>query len=97
MKIFLDDMRQPPDGTWAVCRTAREALHFLELCDVSVISLDHDLGDGVPTGYDVCKWIECKVHYDDSYVPPEMKIHSANPVGRKNMKAAIESINRFRR
>lgn len=96
MKIFLDDMRKPPDETWAVCRTAREAIHLLTAGHAEIISLDHDLGDGVLTGYDVCKWIESQVYFDDSYTPPEMKIHSGNPVGRKNMKAAIDSIKRFR-
>ena len=62
---------------------------------VDVISLDHDLGEDTPTGYDVLKMLEQMAHEEDRRVPFEILIHSANPVGRKNMEAAIASIQRI--
>ena len=95
MKVFLDDIRQPPDSSWYICRSYKEAIMNLETGMVEIISLDHDLGEEM-TGYDVAKWIEEKVWMDDDFCPPEILIHSANPVGRSNIEAAIKSIYRQR-
>ena len=106
MKIFLDDVRDAPDGVnvpafwdagWIVVRTAKEAIEFLEIASVEVISLDHDLGNDIAnqTGYDVAKWIEERVANDCNYFPPMILIHSANPVGRRNIAAACDSIERM--
>jgi hypothetical protein len=63
---------------------------------ITKISLDHDLGDdqALGTGLDVLRWIEERVATTD-YVLPEISIHSMNPVGRRNMQLAIESINKI--
>jgi len=92
MKVFLDDIRNPPDSSWNLVRTFSEAIKYLETGKVETISLDHDLG-GILTGYDVAVWIEEKVWTGDFY-PPEILIHSANPVGRANIEAAKASIYR---
>lgn len=71
------------------------------------LGLDWELYDGQmpwdefmslsPTGYDVLCWIEKEVAQGNKKVCPDtMLIHSANPVGRKNMQLAIDSINRLR-
>jgi hypothetical protein len=47
MKIYLDDIRTPLDGGWEVVRTCNEFKNLIkkiELKDVELISLDHDLG-----------------------------------------------------
>lgn len=93
-KVFLDDIRMPPDNSWVIVRDVKQAQHLLRSEAVEVLSLDHDLGDDVPTGYDLVKWIEEEV-FHGRLIPPVMKIHSANPVGRKNMEAGIQSINRM--
>jgi hypothetical protein len=92
MKIFLDDIRNAPDDSWTVVRTAQEALKLLKEGNVEVISLDHDLGSGKLTGYDVVKWIEKEVFLKKEYKSPAIQIHSANPVGRQNISAAIKRI-----
>lgn len=93
MKIFLDDIREAPQG-WDKFETVEAVKHYISNgYPITHISLDHDLGDNVPTGYDLCKWIEEQV-YRCNYKPPILTIHSANPVGRKNMQAAIDSISR---
>jgi hypothetical protein len=54
--------------------------------------LDHDLGDDQRgTGYDVLLWIEEAVHLRN-FVPPRMRVHSANASARLRMQAAMASI-----
>lgn len=47
IKLYLDDVRSPPDDTWTVVRTAEEAKALLDdpTIDVEAASLDHDLGE----------------------------------------------------
>ena len=47
MRLYLDDVRNPPDdggGPWTICRTAEEAKALLMLGPVNEATLDHDLG-----------------------------------------------------
>ena len=95
MKIFLDDIREAPVG-WARTYTAEETIELLANCNVDEISLDHDLGEGKVEGYRVLTWIEEQI-YKNFYTPPKIRVHSANPAGRKRMEAAAKSIERMRR
>jgi hypothetical protein len=45
VRLFLDDIRLPPDDTWTVCRTAEEARGLLLAGPIDVATLDHDLGE----------------------------------------------------
>src|SRR4051812_24744480 len=104
-KIWLDDVRPAPDG-WEWCKTAEDAIMIIRvdafmndvgtphLTQISDISLDHDLGEGVKTGYDVVKELEWCVAHCQGYRVPNITIHSMNPVGRENMQRAIDSIRR---
>lgn len=106
MKIFLDDdpIRDSwVDDTWTIVRTAWECLDLIaENCgQVEILSLDHDLGDDplAGDGYLVVKTLEEVVGRGEMrpiLLPKKITIHSANPVGRKNMQAAIDSIERMR-
>ncbi len=99
--IWLDDIRDPPDLSWRVERTARAAWNAIRdnyaQGNTIVASLDHDLGileDGTEeTGYDLLTWIEREVFLGSM---PNLNIsfavHSANPVGIQNMNKAIHSI-----
>lgn len=91
MKIYLDDLREVPDKSWTLVRTPQEAFKLIMSGQVELASLDHDLGSGQPTGYDVLKWIEEEV-FNNNFVPPAFQIHTANPVGRRNMYAVIKKI-----
>lgn len=93
MNVYLDDVREALPG-WTLVRTAAEAIALLEGGEVINLSLDHDLG-GDSTAMEVVNWIEEAVVYRDFH-PPEMVIHSANPVGRANLQRAIDSITRQR-
>lgn len=45
-KLFLDDVRKPPDSTWAVVRNHGAFVRYIEENGVpEVISFDHDLAD----------------------------------------------------
>ena len=94
MKIFLDDVRSAPDKSWTVCRTAKEALAFLNFGVVTEISFDHDLGPCEFTGYFVASKIE-ELVYQKVIKMPKWTIHSANPVGRARIKSALQSAERF--
>ncbi|WP_164017536.1 TipAS antibiotic-recognition domain-containing protein [Pyxidicoccus trucidator] len=94
MKVYLDDERPTPEG-WVPVRWPEEAISLLEGGQVAELSLDHDLGDDEHgTGYDVLLWVEEAVA-TRGFVPPRMRVHSANSSARLKMEQAIERIERF--
>jgi hypothetical protein len=93
MRIYLDDERTPPEG-WHLVSTPREAIECLQTGSVEEISLDHDLGDGPANGYQVILWIEEAVALR-RFVPPKIRVHSANPSARQKMESGIRSICRL--
>ena len=94
MKVYLDDLRPTPGG-WVHVYWPEEAVELLKTGKVEIISLDHDLGDDDRgTGYDVILWIEEAVA-TAGFLPPEIRIHSANSSAREKMAAGINSIIRL--
>jgi len=94
MKVYLDDERMAPRG-WHQVRWPEEAIRLLESGRVTVISLDHDLGDDERgTGYDVILWLEEAVA-SKGFHPLEMRAHTANSSARIRMEAGILRIERF--
>lgn len=84
-KLFLDDIRSPPDDSWTVVRSFQEFRNYIlnnKMPDL--ISFDHDLGaddDGpLPTGMDCAKWL-----VKEGFLINDFLVHSANPVGRANI------------
>lgn len=96
-KLWLDDLRSAPDTTWRTVKTAPDAIDWLQRSFFDVVSLDHDLGEPENgTGYDVLVWLERAVAEGDWRTAiPELRIHSANPVGRTRMAMAIDAIERL--
>jgi hypothetical protein len=93
MKVYLDDERNTPEG-WVRVYWPEEAIDLLKSDKVTELSLDHDLGDDDHgTGYDVVLWIEEAVFTLD-FVPPKMKVHSANTSARHKMELGIMNIER---
>jgi len=95
--LWVDDERPLPsdyaaDG-WDITTTSWGALVALETNQYEIISLDHDLGCFVGnkeiTGYDILTWLIYRKQ-DGNYVPTEVRIHTANPVGRKNMTETLD-------
>ena len=60
MKLFVDDIRNAPDDTWHVARTALEAIRAIARYDFEVISLDHDISHQVSIGSDLERPFPCK-------------------------------------
>jgi len=92
MKLFIDDVRNAPDNSWTVARNYKEAISYLTGNEqITHLSFDHDLGNNSRSGYDIAKWIEKKVIEGKFILPQNVYIHSANPVGVKNILAALKS------
>lgn len=84
INLYVDDLRECPKG-FVIARTVNEAKDYLQNNQVSIISLDHDLGEDslgrlLPTGYDLVKYI-C----EKGIKVEKIFLHTDNPVGRDNM------------
>lgn len=97
--IWLDDERDPVDHGFyegaLVFKTAEALKTWLEACEDwghVTMSLDHDLGSGRMTGYDLMVWMEEQVLVNGRNPPFRIYIHSQNPVGREQMRACRYSI-----
>lgn len=94
MKLFVDDLRDPPDSTWIVARTGWQALHLIDLLDFTEISLDHDLASFIGykeiTGRDILNYL-IQMKHDGKVVPSIVKVHSANVVGCQTMEEDIQT------
>ena len=90
IKVWLDDERKMPENFTTHVKTADEAIALLAGGNVELISLDHDLGEGAKTGYDVARWIEGAAQ-SKSLKPVQVLYHTQNPVGKENMRAAIRA------
>lgn len=90
MKVYLDDMREPPPG-WTLCRWPKEVIALLETGEVTHLSLDHDLGCDIRNGYDVLVWLEEAVALR-GFRPPRIRVHTANPAAMERMHAAARKI-----
>lgn len=90
-KLWVDDERAAPEG-WVHVHTVPQAKLLLATGDVTWLSLDHDLGDDAGgTGHDIALWLE-ELVITRGFKPPRITTHSANPVGRQNIKATVRSI-----
>lgn len=86
MKLWLDDVRDPPDDGWNVVRSYAEFIQWLIQNGLpGVVSFDHDLGEG-PSGYDAAKWmIE---HYG---MPRIWYVHSMNYHGCRRIRELLNA------
>jgi len=94
--LWVDDVRNLPkqyDG-WDVARSYEDAIRMLSRTDYPIVSLDHDIAsfreDGREmTGYDVALWL-AERKMNGEYVPPDVRVHSANPVGGPRIQGVID-------
>lgn len=92
MKLWIDDVRTPPNEEWVWAVTSNEAIAILGYlqeegmlwCPRESVSFDHDLGGDDTTRPVVIWMIENNFRFDLYYV------HSANPVGREWLEGMIE-------
>lgn len=79
INVYLDDFRPCPKG-FVLARNMEECLTLLSNSKVNILSLDHDLGIGEPTGYDLVRQMVEKGYYAN-----EIYLHSSSASGRMNM------------
>lgn len=89
--LFLDDTRlpqtDPPEGEWVVARSMEEVKSIISTRgSPSYVTFDHDLGEDVPNGQDVARWM---VEHD--HLPDQWGVHSANQVGADRIRAICKS------
>ena len=98
MKLWIDDVREPPYGyRWA--RSVNEAKLIIRDYEtmlkasggkvryqIELIDIDHDAGDFAKDGGDYIKLLDWLEETGRNY---PIRIHSMNPVGRENMRAII--------
>lgn len=82
MYLLIDDCRTNGD---VVATTAEAGRAMLQAGQAhwSCIGFDHDLGSD-ETGYDVLNWA-----IERNLLPHRVQLVTSNPVGRKNMTAAL--------
>lgn len=93
MKLWLDDLREPPDDSWTWARTYAEAEQAMRSLEVTDASLDNDLGEGEPEGRRLVHWM-CE---HDVWPRATIAVHSANPVASEYMVGMIERYGPFQR
>lgn len=95
--LFIDDIRNPEDvalsGLWSnasirLARTVEDAIRLIETHELpELISFDHDLGADQPAATKIM-WHLINGHLDEKWDCSKIKevtIHSANPVGSRNL------------
>lgn len=100
MKILIDDRKSflPNDETPDVIFRNPDAFWGWPLGIHDEIYLDHDLGEGKPTGYDIIVELERMVHESENakaWFPRKIVCVSLNGAGRKRIELVIESIKRM--
>jgi hypothetical protein len=90
MKLWLDDLRPvPKNEEWVLCKSVNEAIAVMLTGEVLYASLDHDLGIWASEGGDGTALVDWMAEHN-IWPKTGIAVHSANPVGAKNMLATIE-------
>jgi len=100
--LWLDDERDPNDpiiqreygstGDEVWVKTVEEVIPYLT-GGLESISFDHDLGEG-QTGYDLARLIEVAA-FHNKLTRFNWRVHSANPVGKRNIRVAMMAADRY--
>jgi len=77
--LYMDDWRPCPEG-FALARTGEECLEMLKVCEVGILSLDHEMGPGELSGSEVAARIVANGTF-----PREIYLHTSSEYGRRSM------------
>jgi hypothetical protein len=104
MKIWLDDVREPPiikgmmhpGQRWKWVKTPLEFIDnvYTNLWfenEIEEISFDHDLGV-CADGYICARWLILTYELLGKQLP-KLSVHSQNPVGRERLERLFEEVN----
>lgn len=94
MNIWLDDQRPMPFNFDVHVKTAAEAIVFLRTGHATAISLDNDLGEGMPEGYTVAAYIE-RAAAEGTLPKLHLYAHTDNLPRREYMKQAFRNAMRY--
>lgn len=85
IKLWIDDLRTPPNDTWIWAKTSQEALDIINehKNDIEAVSFDHDLGRD-----DTSRRVALHMAEFECF-PEKCWVHSMNPVGAKYIKDTI--------
>lgn len=89
-KLWVDDLRTPPDDSWVWAKTCAEAIRVLAADEVVAMSLDHDMGGAMgceETSRPIVMWL-CEQL--ENRWPLAITIHSWNPIGAVWLKGMCE-------
>lgn len=76
---------------WTIAKTVAEAKALVEqLGFPSFVSFDHDLGDGETAMAFARHLIDLDLDHSQMPVDFSFEVHSANPVGRENIRSLLE-------
>lgn len=95
MKVFLDDIRDTPQG-WIRTFTVEQTIEILKTRQVLELSLDNDLGEGLLEGHKVLDFLEEQVYTDSTFPIPEITVHSSNASRVSYMFRAMKNIWKIR-
>lgn len=90
-KILLIDDRRGWIGETVAARTYDAGVELLQSFRWDALWLDHDLGPGDLSGYQVMCWLE--THQDR--MPNEVYVVSSNPAGRKRIEQVLKKFYEF--
>ena len=95
-KLFIDDEREPAKIKFDyIARDYKETMKIFDKngCP-AYISFDHDLGSNSKTGFDIVKdMVERDLDKNGRWIPKNFDyyVHSANPVGKKNIEGLLDN------
>lgn len=101
MKLYVDDIRNAPDDSWNVARTATAAIRTIAQFDCTEISLDHDISHQVVVGklsrpypceetFEAVAWFIAAKYADCPMKKlPKITLHTSNPVGADKMHSIL--------
>lgn len=93
MKLWIDDLREPPEDDWVWAETSKQAISVLMVWNqwlahhgnlVTEISFDHDLGAD-DTTRPIVLWM-C----ENGIWPKRINVHSANSVGAEWLLGTVD-------
>ena len=101
VNMYLDDLRNPPPiKEWLILRSSAEAIEYVQDHGMpEYCSFDHDLG-GDDTTMVFLKWlVDFDMDNDGKIIPENFTydVHSANPVGVKNISGLLQNYLDFKK